>query len=101
MKSVIISAALLGCQLCEETPMKFVNSQNGFVILEVKKEGDILFYDEILEEEMREMGIQIPPHLRKEFEGQEVIYLKDKAFLKAFKEVYCQMVFNPAIYEWK
>lgn len=98
---ILAAGALLSSARQEEQqPMKLVNTQSGFVVVEFDQ-GTIRFGDRFLEAEMRETGIQIPTHKVSEFEGKETIFPDDPLFEKAFVEIYVPLNIASSIYQWR
>ena len=81
--------------------MKLVHSVTGFVVVEFSQEGKPAFNDRFLKAEMEEQGILIPPSMRTQFNNQEVVYLDDPLFSKAFVEVYFPLCIADPAYEWQ
>lgn len=79
--------------------MKLVNLKNQFVVVEYNGK-ETVFHDKILEKEMKERGVLIPPALRDRFSGKSNVRMSDPEFQVAFKEVFCPNVFNPKNFEW-
>jgi hypothetical protein len=67
--------------------MKLIDTKNGKVVVEFKKQRAI-FYNKYLEREMKKIGIVIPPGVRSFYEGKDCVVLGDPLFEKAFKEIY-------------
>ena len=83
----------------EETK-KLINTKSGFVVVSFN-EGQPKFYDHILEEELQDRGIFVPPFLREEFKGKKSVFPKDPLFEKAFIEIYYPLVIANPIYQWE
>ncbi|MBS0649684.1 MAG: hypothetical protein JSR93_00835 [Verrucomicrobia bacterium] len=79
--------------------MKLVNLKNQFIVVEYN-DKETIFHDKILEKEMKERGVLIPPALRDRFGGKSNVRMNDPEFQVAFKEVFCPNVFNPKNFEW-
>lgn len=79
--------------------MKLVNLKNQFIVVEYN-DKETIFHDKILEKEMKERGVLIPPALRDRFSGKSSVKMNDPEFQVAFKEVFCPNVFNPKNFEW-
>ncbi len=77
-----------------------VHSTSGFVVVEFK-EDQIVFNDRFLKVEMEEQGILIPPALKDQFNGKEVVYIDDPLFRKAFVEVYYPLCIADPAYVWQ
>jgi hypothetical protein len=104
-QSILLIGAILGCLWLMFAPskeelMQLVNVKTGFIVVEYKKDKTI-FHDRFLEQEMKQRGIIIPPHLQKDFGNKPVVRLNDKEFQKAFKEIYYQLSLNHQTYHWK
>ena len=84
----------------EIVSMKLVNLKKQFVVVEYKEE-QTLIHDKILEQEMKEGGVLIPPALRERFGGKTNVRLTDPEFQVAFKEVFCPNIFNLRNFEWQ
>jgi hypothetical protein len=80
--------------------MKFIHRKSGFVVAEYCGEETVI-HDRILAEEMSVGGVAIPPVLEEEFNGKHTVFLSDKEFQRAFKQVYCPQVFNLKHYSWE
>ena len=80
--------------------MKLENQQNGFVVVE-QTEDKVVFYDPILEEQMIELGVVIPPSYQEKYGGRERVKLGEGQFFEAFQEFYSVYVFDPSVYQWK
>lgn len=80
--------------------MRLVNKKTGESLLEFK--GDkIQFFNRFLEEEMRIVGIPIPPGVRNYFGGKDYIFLDDENFQRAFREIYYLTSFDPKLFQWQ
>ncbi len=78
---------------------QLINQQNQFIVAEV--EGDqIKFNDPALEDQMREIGIFIPPSQRKYYDEQKTIKLEDPRFLEAFEKYYIPSNLHKGSYKW-
>lgn len=99
-RSLFLAAAAMIAFMNQGESMKLINTRTAFVVVEFQ-EGKVHFNDRFLETEMRESGILIPPILKDEFEGKEVIYLNDPLFEKAFKEVYYPFCIAHSLYQWQ
>jgi hypothetical protein len=59
-------------------------------------------HDSHLKQVMKELGIQIPPHLQGKFEGKKVVHLnnseKDALFVQAFVDVYFKFHMDKKLY---
>lgn len=64
------------------------------------EDGAIIFMEERLKNIMQKYGIQIPPGQRKDFEGKSVVYLQDRLFERAFREVYFHLQMPKDLYVW-
>ncbi len=84
----------------EETVMRqLINLQNQFVVAVI--EGDqIKFNDPVLEEQMKSIGIFIPPSQRKYFNDKKSITLDDPRFLEAFEKYYIPSNLHKGAYKW-
>ncbi len=80
--------------------MELVNTKSGFVVVE-QRAHEVVFNDPILEEQMIEFGVAIPPSHQKKYGGRERIRFGEYQFFDAFKEFYCTYVFDPDVYQWK
>jgi hypothetical protein len=80
--------------------MKLVNTKTSRAILEFK-EGKPCFYSKFLENEMRQIGIEIPHGLRGSYQGKTHITLDDTEFERAFKEIYYTQYMNPSQFKWQ
>jgi hypothetical protein len=79
---------------------QFVNQKNGFVVVE-QIEGKIYFHDPILEDEMKELGVVIPPEHQARYEGCERVKFGEKGFFEAFREFYTVYIYDPDLYAWQ
>lgn len=84
----------------EDIPMKLVNTQSGFVVVEFEN-GEARFGDRFLEAEMKESGILIPSSRVAEFDGKKTILLGDRHFEKAFVEIYVPFTIASSDYHWE
>jgi hypothetical protein len=80
--------------------MKLVNTNTGFVVVEFKN-GQPLFHDRFLKEEMADRGIAIPPSRKADFEGKDAVFPGDSLFQKAFAEIYVPLSIASPIYQWR
>jgi hypothetical protein len=82
--------------------MKLVKKETGRVVVEFK-DNTVKFYSPSLEAEIRRDGVSIPPIMRAQFGGEEVIFIDDPLFEKAFIEVYWPLCMASANspYEWQ
>jgi len=96
----LISIGLLSYSFSDGDTMKLINTKTGFVVVEFK-DGKPLFHDRFLKIEMKEEGIFVPPYLRDQFEGKEVILEDDPLFQKAFEKIYYPNNLNPDLYKWE
>ncbi len=78
---------------------QFVNNKSGFVLVE-QKEGKVLFHDPILEAEMLEIGVVIPPSAQERYNNKERIKFGEEGFFEAFKEFYSVYIYDPDDYTW-
>ncbi len=80
--------------------MKLINVQTNQPIVDFQKDK-VVFYSKFLEHEMHSLGIPIPHGLRSLFDGKDCIFLGDKNFQKAFKEVYFLTAMDSQLFEWR
>ncbi len=99
-RSLFIAISAIGSACANGEEMKLVNTDTGFVVVEFK-EGKTNFYDRILEAEMKESGIFIPPLKVKDFDGKKVVLLGDPLFEKAFVEIYYPLCIANRLYQWQ
>lgn len=86
---------------CEEKNMKqLINMQTSLPIVEFLEEKTII-YSKFLENEMRTIGISIPPGLRGVYQGKDNVRLEDQGFQKAFKEIFYLTSMDHGIFQWK
>ncbi|MFN0065524.1 MAG: hypothetical protein ACKVOH_04725 [Chlamydiales bacterium] len=78
---------------------KLINTKTEQSIVEFT-EQETKFYNRILENEMREMGIPIPHGIRGEYEGKDCVRLGDETFQRAFKEIYIPTYLNAKEFVW-
>ena len=79
---------------------QLVNKENHFVVLEIEDDR-VTFNDPILEVQMRELGVFIPPTEREKFEGKNQVTLDDPDFIRAFKEHYIPSNLHSETYSWE
>ncbi len=79
---------------------QFVNQKNGFVVVE-QIEDKIYFHDPILEDEMKESGVVIPPQHQARYAGCERVKLGEKGFFEAFREFYTVYIYDEDLYAWQ
>ena len=94
MNILIMLAALYGGD-----DKQFFNRENGFVIAE-QRERQVTFYDPILEAEMKENGVVIPPDSQKKYGGRERIKFGEEGFFEAFYEFYTPYCYSDNC-QWK
>jgi hypothetical protein len=99
-RSLFLASAALAAAFNNGEPVKLVNTKTGYVVVEFLN-GKAAFHDRFLEVEMKETGILIPPIMLDQFGGQEVIYLGDPLFEKAFVEVYYPLCIANSLYQWQ
>jgi len=80
--------------------MKLIHKKLNNVVVEFIGEA-ANFSSEMMEWDMENNGIAIPEYLQEDFGGDEVVYLDNPYFQKAFQEVYCVFNINREDYEWK
>jgi len=81
-------------------PMKLMNMENGFVVVEFFDDGTYQFNDPILKAQLEQEGIRIPPPMQESFNGKKFIKPTDKDFQRAFVEVYYSFsVKNKDVYQ--
>ena len=87
----------------EKDPSYLMYSVNGKEELCAKfEDGQFDCKDPILRNAMVNLGIQIPPDSRPDYEFKAVVYHSDGAlFEKAFKNVYYHLHMKKNIYHWK
>lgn len=77
-----------------------VHIESQIVIVDV--EGDkIVIEDPLLEKQMREVGVFIPPPFRKDFGNKEYVKLEDPEFIEAFEKFFIPGNFRESVYKWK
>ena len=79
--------------------MKLVKKETGQTIVEFK-DHKAIFHSKFLEKVLSNEGILIPPVLRHEFDGKEIIFIDDPLFEQAFVQIYCRFNLDSS-YEWK
>lgn len=84
----------------KEHDMKLVHVASGFVVVEFRDEKTT-FYDPLIEAEIEERGILVPPFMRSQFSGKDVVLLEDSDFPRAFKEIYYPFTLDEKAYQWK
>ena len=95
-----VGAFAMGFHKKEETIMRqLINQQNQFIVVEVEGE-QIKFNDPVLEEQMKEIGIFIPPSQRQYFDDKKTITLDDPQFLEAFEKYYIPSNLHQGSYKW-
>lgn len=80
--------------------MKLVHKQTGNVVVEFK-DNITTFHNPFLEKEIKQRGIFIPPFMRDQFDGKEIVFMTDPLFEKAFVDVYWQFTMPKTQYEWQ
>ena len=80
--------------------LKFVNQDSGFVVVE-QRDDKIIFHDPILQAEMIEIGVAIPPQDQARYGFCEYVKFGEIGFFDAFQEFYSIYIYDPAIYQWK
>jgi|SRR3989344_1098802 len=100
-KAALLGATIVAANLNGEN-MKLVERKTGETIIEFK-DKTVTFHCHFLEKALREGGILIPPIMRREFGGKEVVFVDDPLFEKAFVEVYWPMYMATANcpFEWQ
>lgn len=83
----------------EKMHKKLINQETERVIVEVNGD-EITFDDPILEVQMSEIGVFIPPAFREKFGGKEYVKLGDKEFIEAF-ETFFVPNYRKAVYSWQ
>ena len=99
MKRALLIASIIAASLNGES-MKLVHKETGHIMLEFQ-DDTVIFHNWFLEKEIGKMGIFIPPIVRTQFGGKEVIFANDPLFKKAFTEVYCRFELPTSSYEWQ
>lgn len=79
---------------------KLINVNTSLPIVEFF-EGKTVIHSKFLENEMRTIGIAIPPGLRSVYQGKDNVLLEDAEFQKAFKEVFYLTSMDHGIFQWK
>lgn len=97
---IVLFSTFFGFHSEGEKSMKLVNNQNGFVVVEFDG-NEAKFHDDILEKQLMQYGIKIPPNKRENFQGRDTVYPGDDGFADAFKDVYASMNIDPKKYSWK
>lgn len=98
--TMIVGTGAAAVAFAHGEPMKLVNTKTGYVVVEFQ-DGRAHFHDRFLEAEMQETGILIPPSQMHEFNEEEVVFLGDELFEKAFLEVYYPLCIANSLYQWK
>jgi len=98
MSNFFVFLLALNIFCCED--QRFVNQKSGFVVLEQKR-GKVIFHDLILEAEMVETGVVIPPAAQGRYNYQERIKLSEEGFFEAFKEFYSIYIYDQDLYRWQ
>lgn len=96
----ILIVCLASLSLLGTADLQFVNNENGFVVVE-QKDSQVIFHDPILEAEMVNSGIAIPPEHQERYEHRERVKLGEEGFFEAFKEFYSVYIYDPTVYTWK
>lgn len=79
---------------------KLIHVKSNFTLVEFIGQ-DTVFHDRILEKEMTERGVLIPPALRGLYNGKEAIRLGEEEFQRAFKEIFSINIFDSSNYAWE
>ncbi len=97
----ILGASVLGAGIHGEEKMKkqLINKTNKFVVVEIE-DGKFTFNDPILEVQMRELGVFIPPSQSDLYNGKEMITLDDPDFQRAFEQFYVPSNLHSSTYAW-
>ena len=80
--------------------MRLVNIHTHRSIVAFEDKATRIF-NKFLEREMKSMGIPIPPGMRGLYEGRDVVYLGDREFQRAFKEIYYITSMDSRIFKWQ
>lgn len=78
--------------------MKLIDKETGDAIAAVE-DGALVLYNRHLEDELKLMGIPIPPVEQDAFEGLDIIPYGHKLFARAFFEVYYPFHMNISQFE--
>jgi hypothetical protein len=98
--TILISTGVSTLACSNGESMKLINTKTGYVVVEFQN-GQAHFHDRFLEAEMQETGILIPPSHQSQFGGKETIFLGDKQFEQAFKDVYYPLCIANLRYRWE
>ena len=79
--------------------MRLVNVTTKKPIVEFERE-EVLFHNKYLEREMRLLGIPIPHGLRGVYDGADYVFLGDRSFQQAFREVYYTTSMDQNDFRW-
>ncbi len=79
---------------------KLMNTETGSVVVEFVN-GKVQFTDWFLEIEMKKNGIYIPPSMKQDFDGKEIVYMGDPVFERAFIDVYYPLCIANSLYQWQ
>ncbi len=96
----ILITCLASLSLLGTADLQFINQESGFVVVE-QKDKLVVFHDPILEAEMTNTGIAIPPEHQEKYDHRERIKLGEEGFFEAFKEFYSVYIYDSTVYMWK
>lgn len=78
---------------------RLVNQETHTTVVEFR-DSETVFSNKVLEKELEE-GIHIPPYARGAYGGKEFVYITDKQFQKAFRELYVDTHYDLKKYKWE
>jgi hypothetical protein len=93
-KAALLIATIIATNI-NGKDMKLVEKETGQAIIEFKDKA-VIFHCHFLEKALREGGILIPPIMKRQFDGKEVVFVDDPLFEKAFVKVYWPMYMETA-----
>lgn len=81
--------------------MKLINTRTGQPLVTIEKDGTFQFHHQMLADEIKEFGVDIPAYLRPEFNHKKNVYLDDPDFERAFREVYYTHNIDRDLFKWE
>ncbi len=81
--------------------MKLMDTRDNSIYVQFDDGVLPRFADPFLEKEMHLYGIEIPPRLRKDFNGKEFVVFRDEDFPRAFRDVYYLYNIDRDVFQWR
>lgn len=79
--------------------MKLTESETLLTAIDIQ-DGKVVFFDPLLEADIRLNGIFVPEILRDDYGGKTRIGVEDGEFSRAFMELYYPNVYDPDHWVW-